>query len=105
MGLRRESTNTMRQTRPRSPVVTPTPIFPPMASWVEKVSVPTPRADGKVRTQATIIRPKTGQRISTLASMPEPTTELVQTCVVESGKPRYEEVRMVAADEVSAANP
>ena len=76
-----------------------------MASWMAKVRAPTPNAAGKVRIQATIMRPKTGQRTATPAPRPDPTTELVHTCVVESGNPRYEEVKIVVAEEVSAAKP
>ena len=67
-------------------------------------AAPTTAADGRVKLQASTIRPATPQ--CTEASRrpaPAPKIEPVHTCVVDSGSPRWVEVRITAVLVVSAA--
>src|SRR6185312_13743234 len=59
-----------------------------------------------VRTQAQAIRAVTPQRTAETRWLePTPMIAPLITCVVETGRPRCEAARIVAAAEVSAANP
>ena len=81
-----------------------TPTVPVAAS--QEAAAPTIAADGRVKLQASAIRPATPQ--CTAASRrpaPAPKIEPVHTCVVDSGSPRWVEVRITAALVVSAAKP
>jgi len=69
-------------------------------------SPPTTAADGSVMTHAMTILPTTPQWTSaSFLPSPDPMTDPLVTCVVDSAKPRCEETRIVAAELVSAAKP
>ncbi len=69
-------------------------------------TAPTMPADGMVISHATAIRPATPQRTSApRRPSPVPRIDPVATWVVDSGRPRWLEVRMIAADDDSAAMP
>src|SRR5690349_24157544 len=83
---------------------TSTPVVPVAAS--HDAAAPTTAADGRVKLQASTIRPATPQ--FTEASLPPaltPKIEPVQTWVVESASPRWLDVRITAALVVSAVKP
>lgn len=67
---------------------------------------PTAAAAGSVSTQDTAIRPAIPHRISaSLRPRPAPRIPPAQTCVVDSGNPMCEDVRMTVVAVVSAVNP
>src|SRR3954464_9845903 len=81
-----------------------TPMVPVAAT--QEAAAPTTAADGRVKLQASTIRPAVPQ--CTDASRwpaPAPKIEPVHTCVVDSGSPRWVEVRITAALVVSALKP
>jgi len=83
-----------------------TPRSPPRAWPMNHMIAPTAAAAGRVMSQAATMRAATPQRTSApFLPMPVPRIEPVATCVVESAKPRWLEVRMTAADADSAAMP
>src|SRR5690606_3942186 len=105
-GLRREASRIAAEETTSSRKTARVPAVPPMDDSSQWHSAPTRPAAGRVTIQATNIRPATLHR--TLAPgmpTPEPSTEPVATCVVESEKPKWLESRMTAADDVSAAMP
>ena len=69
-------------------------------------SAPTNAAAGRVTSQATAIRPATAQRTSAPGlPTPLPRIEPVATWVVDNAMPAALELRMMAAEEASAARP
>ncbi len=77
----------------------------PPCTTTAAASAPTAAA-GSVTSQATAIRPTVLQRTSA-SRLPSPAPRMPpeQTCVVDSAKPRWAEVRITAVEAVSAANP
>src|SRR5689334_25223783 len=72
---------------------TSTPVVPVAAS--HDAAAPTTAADGRVKLQASTIRPATPQFTeASLRPALTPKIEPVQTWVVESGSPRWLEVRI-----------
>ena len=71
-----------------------------------EAAAPTTAAAGRVKHQASAIRPATPQCTEpTRRPAPAPKIEPVQTCVVDSGSPRWVELRITAALVVSAPKP
>ena len=69
-------------------------------------AAPTTAAAGRVKLQASTIRPAMPQCTdASRRPAPAPKIEPVHTCVVDSGSPRWVEVRITAALVVSAAKP
>ena len=79
---------------------------PAMPCAIQNVSAPTRPAAGRVSSHATAIRPATDQRTSAPGlPTPLPRIEPVATWVVDSAMPAALELRMIAADDASAARP
>src|SRR5580692_3711516 len=73
---------------------------------IQKDSAPTSAAAGKVISQATNMRPATAQRTSAPGlPTPLPRIEPVATWVVDRAMPAALELKMMAADDASAAKP
>ena len=73
---------------------------------IQKDTAPTSAAAGSVTSQATAIRPATAQRTSAPGlPTPLPRIEPVATWVVDRAMPAALELRMMAADDASAAKP
>jgi hypothetical protein len=80
----------------------------PAVPWAasQAAAAPTVAAAGNVIAQATAIRPAGPQRtVVDPRPAPAPYIAPVHTCVVDSGMPRWVEVRMIAALVVSAVKP
>src|SRR3954452_13132873 len=83
---------------------TTTPAVPVAAS--HDAAAPTTAADGRVKLQASTIRPATPQFTeASLRPALAPKIEPVHTWVVESGSPRWVDVRITAVLVVSAVKP
>ena len=71
-----------------------------------EAAAPTTAAAGRVKLQASTIRPAIPQCTdASRRPAPAPKIEPVHTCVVDSGSPRWVEVRITAALVVSAVKP
>src|SRR4051794_4047782 len=69
-------------------------------------AAPTTAADGRVKLQASAIRPAPPQCTEpSRRPAPAPKIEPVHTCVVDNGRPRWVEARITAALVVSALKP
>jgi hypothetical protein len=86
---------------------TPTAIVPALPSdAILPETAPTIAAAGSVNSHATTIRPAIRQRTgASRRPTPEPTIPPEHTCVVDSGKPSRDEIRMTSAELVCAAKP
>src|SRR6478735_6082456 len=95
----------MARQQPMPPIVTTTTPPVPLAATYD-VAAPTSAEAGIVTAQATTIRLATPQcTTSDLRPAPAPKIAPVQTCVVDSGMPKWVDVRIRAALVVSAVNP
>ena len=83
-----------------------TPARPPTAWAIQKQLAPTTAAAGRVVSQATPMRPAMCHRTAAPGRpTPEPRIDPVATCVVDRAIPKWLEVRIIAAEEDSAAIP
>jgi hypothetical protein len=87
------------------PKTTSTPASPPMTWAMAQQIAPATAASGSVSNHATTIRPITAQRTSAPLPRPVPRIAPVAVCVVDSGNPKWAEVKMIAAEADSAARP
>ena len=82
------------------------PATPPTRWPTNHIAAPTAAADGRVISQAATMRSATDQRTwAPGRPTPLPRIDPVATWVVERAKPRWLDVRITAADALSAAMP
>src|SRR5664280_3384537 len=103
---RRESLKMIPRYVAATSASTRTPNVPPMA-WEKKYAMaPADPAHGSVITQANATLPTSFQRTGCWdVAAPTPTIDPVATCVVESGRPMCDDVKITADDAICAAKP